>query len=42
MGESKMGIQKIVEAKEMQKMAKEMKKAMMKAKIYNMVKNGSK
>jgi hypothetical protein len=42
MEKSKTGIQKIVEAKEMKEMAKEMKKAIMKAQIYNSVKNGSK
>lgn len=40
--ESKTGIQKVIEVKKMQKMADEMKKAMMKAVIYKKVKNGSK
>lgn len=39
---SKTGIQKVIEAKKMQKMAEEMNEAMMKAVIYNKVKNGSK
>ena len=42
MEKSKTGIQKIVEAKERREMAKEMKKAIMKAQIYKDVKNGSK
>ena len=39
---SKTGIQELIESKKAEKMAKEMNKVMMKAIIYNKIKNGSK